>query len=35
MIMPDGMLVIGGRDAKTIADMAMNPQKAQKQTDAK
>jgi thiol:disulfide interchange protein DsbC len=35
MIMPDGMLVIGGRDAKTIAEMAMNPQNAQKQTDAK
>jgi thiol:disulfide interchange protein DsbC len=32
MIMPDGMLVIGGRDAKTIAEMVMNPQK---QTDAK
>ena len=32
MIMPDGMIVIGGRDAKTIADMAMHPQK---QADAK
>ena len=32
MIMPDGMLVIGGRDAKAIADMAMNPRK---QADAK
>ena len=32
MIMPDGMLVIGGRDAKAIAEMAMNPQK---QSDAK
>ena len=35
MIMPDGMLVIGGMDAKAIEDMAMNPQKAQKQADAK
>jgi len=35
MIMPDGMIVIGGRDAKAIADMAMNPQKAQKQADTK
>jgi len=32
MIMPDGMIVIGGRDAKMIADMAMHPQK---QADAK
>ena len=32
MIMPDGMLVIGGRDAKTILDMVMHPQK---QADAK
>jgi len=32
MIMPDGMVVIGGRDAKTVADMVLNPQK---QPDAK
>ncbi len=32
MIMPNGMIVVGGRDAKTIADMVMHPQK---QTDAK
>lgn len=32
MIMPDGMLVSGGRDAKAIADMVMHPQK---QTDVK
>jgi len=30
MIMPDGMLVIGGREAKAIADMVMNPQKKEK-----
>jgi len=30
--MPDGLLVIGGRDAKAIADMAIHPQK---QADAK
>ena len=27
MIMPDGMVVVGGRDAKTIIDMAEHPQK--------
>ena len=27
MIMPDGMVVIGGRDAKAIVDMVMHPQK--------
>jgi thiol:disulfide interchange protein DsbC len=27
MIMPDGMVVIGGRDAKTIIEMAKHPQK--------
>ena len=27
MIMPDGLVVMGGRDAKTIIDMVNNPQK--------
>lgn len=30
LIMPDGRVVVGGRDAKTIIDTVMNPQKKEK-----